>query len=63
MWPKNTNRNDVQQSGENQPVQSEHFDQERPIIGILNEHNPDELTPKQALELLYQLKAAIKDRK
>ena len=30
-----------------------------PAIGILNNIDPDELTPKKALELLYQLKKAL----
>ena len=44
------------QPSNNTPIQSELFNQEHPVVGMLKKHNPNDLTPKQALELLYQLK-------
>lgn len=35
-------------------------EKEHPVITQLNEINPDQLTPKEALDLLYQLKAEAK---
>ena len=49
----------TQQPDGNEPVQSELFRQEHPLVAALSEHNPDDLTPKQALELLYQLKTLV----
>ena len=41
------------------PVQSELFALEHPAVKMLNKHDPDDLTPKKALELIYQLKRMI----
>jgi DNA mismatch repair protein MutS len=54
-----------QQTAEYSPVPEQRdlfaaVEKEHPVITQLHDINPDQLTPKEALELLYQLKAEVK---
>jgi DNA mismatch repair protein MutS len=52
--------NSVQKTSGSAPYQSELFVEEpHPVIEMLERINPDEITAKEALELLYALKAKL----
>jgi DNA mismatch repair protein MutS len=44
---------------DNMPRQSELFTTEHPVVKKLKEYDPDDMTPKKALELVYQLKQLL----
>lgn len=54
--------NQASQSGQSEPCQNDLFarpPEEHPALSIVAQLNPDELSPKAALEALYQIKATL----